>query len=609
MGSSYTYTAMADGSIRLMSVSRAGKQLTCEFFVYTANGAPAYDAISYAWGGEDASSKISVDGKDLPITPSVHEILCQLYKSNPARKIWIDAICINQADNAEKAQQVRRMHEIYGAARQVVVWLGSAGDRSDLAMDNIPMLHGKFPNTPGWLGPKVGPELWVETQLDAMERYGLPNWSDPVWPALRALLDRSVFRRLWIVQEVVLAKVITVLCGNKKVNWTLLFGLIFSLDKAGLLVLIEGTSVSRGYEDGFLFPYGLGASRDAYAMGRLGNDMKPFMFFVRAGRMRQVTEPVDRIYGFLGLASQSARECIRVDYSENGRAQYWKTYIRYSKLFLAEDKELALLSMASSQYKPNGLPSWCPNFNACKDESSNFGQQRGYQAGFGYELTRAVRTIITPGLNSIQVPGFRIDTVMHVGGSPAPGTVKSQALADEALAWEAECFELSMNTYSVAIDNEQLMIKAVESYVRTLMANRISTQSHSPAPPLYEDLQRARFRRKHHDTDARTWDWNAAKIDSMEDLRSAERCMGKVTRHQGCRFFSTHGNRFGLGPRDTKPGDVVCVLYSAAPVFILRFEPEERGARLVGDAYVDGIMKLDELPRSDRGRDEMFTIV
>ena len=86
--------------------------------------------------------------------------------------------------------------------------------------------------------------------------------------------------------------------------------------------LIGGTTVRGGYDDGFLFPYELGRSRDAHAMGRMGNDIKVLEFFLEAGRMRQVTEPVDRIYGFLGLASQSARERIPIDYSENGRAQY-----------------------------------------------------------------------------------------------------------------------------------------------------------------------------------------------------------------------------------------------------------------------------------------------
>ena len=148
----------------------------------------------------------------------------------------------------------------------------------------------------------------------------------------------------------------------------------------------------------------------------------------------------------------------------------------------------------ASQYKPLGLPSWCPNFNACKEESSKFRLQRGYQAGFGSELTRAVRTIITPGLDSIQVPGFQIDTVKHVGGSLAPGPVKSQALADQALAWKAESFQLLRDNCSEAIDNEQDMIKAIESYVRTLVADRISTQRCSMAPPLYEDLLRTRFR-------------------------------------------------------------------------------------------------------------------
>ena len=135
-------------------------------------------------------------------------------------------------------------------------------------------------------------------------------------------------------------------------------------------------------------------------------------------------------------------------------------------------------------------------------------------------MTRAVRTIITPGLNSIQVPGFRIDTVLDVGGSPAPGTVKSQALADEALAWEAECFKLFMDTCLVTIDNEQDMIKAVGSYVRTLVADRISPSRWSAAPALYEDLERTRFGWKHHDTGFQNWDLNAAKIDSLEDFRS-----------------------------------------------------------------------------------------
>jgi hypothetical protein len=77
---------------------------------------------------------------------------------------------------------------------------------------------------------------------------------------------------------------------------------------------------------------------------------------------------------------------------------------------------------------------------------------------------------------------------------------------------------------------------------------------------------------------------------------------------QKCRFFVTHGNRIGLGARDTKPGDVVCVLYNAGPVFILRFEDKTGEAQLISEVYVDGLMRLNEVPVSERGRDEMFII-
>ena len=39
------------------------------------------------------------------------------------RRLWIDAICINQASLKEKNQQVPMMADIYGGAARVLVWL------------------------------------------------------------------------------------------------------------------------------------------------------------------------------------------------------------------------------------------------------------------------------------------------------------------------------------------------------------------------------------------------------------------------------------------------------------------------------------------------------
>ena len=50
--------------------------------------------------------------------------------------LWVDALCINQEDNAERARQVKLMGEIYSTAQKVLVWLDPSENDSDLVMDS-----------------------------------------------------------------------------------------------------------------------------------------------------------------------------------------------------------------------------------------------------------------------------------------------------------------------------------------------------------------------------------------------------------------------------------------------------------------------------------------
>lgn len=56
-------------------------------------------------------------------------------QSTEAIQLWADQICINQRDKYERSKQVQKMVEIYKQAQKVVVWLGNAGDGSEIAMD------------------------------------------------------------------------------------------------------------------------------------------------------------------------------------------------------------------------------------------------------------------------------------------------------------------------------------------------------------------------------------------------------------------------------------------------------------------------------------------
>ena len=46
-------------------------------------------------------------------------------------------LSINQQDDEEKSWQVQQMRDVYGNASLVLVWLGPAGDTSDIAMEKL----------------------------------------------------------------------------------------------------------------------------------------------------------------------------------------------------------------------------------------------------------------------------------------------------------------------------------------------------------------------------------------------------------------------------------------------------------------------------------------
>ena len=64
----------------------------------------------------------------------------------------------------------------------------------------------------------------------------------------------------------------------------------------------------------------------------------------------------------------------------------------------------------------------------------------------------------------------------------------------------------------------------------------------------------------------------------------------------------------GIGNGSVEKGDYVCVFYSAGPLYLLRYGEADAPAELVGDAYVDGLMELEDMPGDTRGEDEVFAI-
>jgi hypothetical protein len=93
-----------------------------------------YEALSYTLGNVDDVQMITLNDEIYPVTSILKCALRHLRKQDVIRRLWIDALCINQADNDERLHQVKLMKLIYQGASVVLVWLGLAGDSSDLAI-------------------------------------------------------------------------------------------------------------------------------------------------------------------------------------------------------------------------------------------------------------------------------------------------------------------------------------------------------------------------------------------------------------------------------------------------------------------------------------------
>ena len=412
MESDHIYKLLAEGSIRLLSVTSIDERLSCEFSEYRLSHYPYFEAGSYSWGDNEAIYILHYEGQELRITPNVGELIRQLYLWDPPRKVWIDAVCVNQADNTEKEHQVRRMHETYFAAERVLVWLGKAENDSDLAIDGIPALNKRL----RYLESKIAPD--VRNFLGRnLERLGLPEATDPIWPPLNNLFRRRWFTRLWVVQEVMLARRITVLCGNRTADWETLAECAKLMNCVGLIEVLAGKEWMGNYPNGIRAICNLSTSIESQTIG----DPLFFQLILYEGRFREGKEPIDRVYGFLGLASRRLRIQIPVDYSTESKKHYWKTYINWGKLSIAEDPYLTIPSHAHSEYKPLGLPSWCSNLNSSLAFSSNLRLSPGNQAGFDIRLSKNYLPMFKPGTASIHLPCFCTDRVNHVACHPSQG--------------------------------------------------------------------------------------------------------------------------------------------------------------------------------------------
>jgi len=96
------FQKLTEGEIRLLHIHSGSQDaILCDIEVTTlAFSASSYDCLSYIWGSQELSHEISLSGQTYSVTANLHGALRHLRNNDGQhRKVWIDAICINQQDS------------------------------------------------------------------------------------------------------------------------------------------------------------------------------------------------------------------------------------------------------------------------------------------------------------------------------------------------------------------------------------------------------------------------------------------------------------------------------------------------------------------------------
>ena len=279
------YPELPLGHIRLLRIEQPSGR--CLFETYQLDQAPVYICVSYTWGpyestvsddepsttidgvprylnasGQALDSNhaynegegvtrlfLEIDGITYRVSRNVHDMVSRLIEGGTEERFWIDSLCINQADLAERSAQVHIMGDIYRSATNVFVWLG--GDELGEAETIISMcqtMSAEFMqqtdngNKPMSTVRKI-PNMFEPGVLESM---GLPPGMDNSWTTFARFWDRRWFHRAWIIQEVTLTESPRFWWGTTELDRDMLFNASCFVLHSLLGVWVKGSvSISR----------------------------------------------------------------------------------------------------------------------------------------------------------------------------------------------------------------------------------------------------------------------------------------------------------------------------------------------------------------------------
>lgn len=208
-------------TIRLLKIlptdDEDGAPIQCTLQEMDLDGDLTYIALSYTWGSAALLRSIWIDGSETMVTENLESALRHLRPAHIGTNIWIDALCINQADISEKEAQVGRMDRIYTRAKMCIAWLGPSCGGSTMAIRALrttgeaAIRHGILQAS--FLARSSDTNEFSRVRQNLITMADEIRWTYP-FKAVRTFCKRPYWSRLWVLQEFTLPKTLIIQSGT-----------------------------------------------------------------------------------------------------------------------------------------------------------------------------------------------------------------------------------------------------------------------------------------------------------------------------------------------------------------------------------------------------------
>jgi hypothetical protein len=571
---SYQYSTLQNpDTIRLLIIEPGTQysQIRCSILHKSLTNNPIYEALSYTWGDPTKTHTLRCGSKTIGVTANLHSALRYLRWPDFRRTLWIDAICINQKNASEKTQQVRRMKDIYAQAAAVLIWLGEEFHTDWRVFRLIEEFNEKI--------EKPFPEVATFTNRMMADDRSLCH-------AVGRLLQRPWFRRVWIIQEVAMATKARLICGTQKADWKALVRLIHFVLENGLEGDL-GTTIYVGMAINVIE-----AIRDSHATHATKGPA--LLELLEKTQICSATDPRDRVFALLGIASDGASAGVLIDYS----LECSEVYKQLANYNLAFQQSLSYLSFSGHQLRTPHLPSWVPDWSLNANPAP-----RSSLAGQGFKASGDAKPniSISPDGRELITTGYIVETVHRVGKIAInlelsnPFINDSEEFLQERLkeiAAVEECDDISSVAKPTYPSGEPL----ASIYWRIMICNRLFSGALPPpemaqVEPIFRDLM------SHADDIMNQRDYEKLDIYMLRHDYDGNQYTSAVGKWASGRVFcATEGRYLGWLPRGAEKGDVVCILEGGEVPLVMRLANDGR-YQVLGDCYIHGIMDGEAMKR------------